>query len=144
VTLRTSIVAAGALLALLVPTAANAREVTNLYTDGAVAVAHSNHGVKSSALRSSKKKGGRTTARTRGSNGAYTAPFGSSSIVTPRYIYVPAPATVSSSYVDPNECQDSGNACTGQQLCQFWGENCDSQAPVDAAPGETSGDTNPN
>jgi hypothetical protein len=142
VTLRTSIVTAGAVLALLAPAAANAREVTNKHADAGASAARGNHGVKSSTHRGSKKKGGKTTAR--GSHGAHTAPFGSSSIVTPRYIYVPAPATAPSSYVDPNECQDNGNDCTDQQLCQFWGENCDSQAPVDGAPVDTSGDTGPN
>ena len=142
-TLRTSIVTAGALLAMLAPAAANAREVTNQYADAAVSVAHGNHGVKSSAHRGSKKKGGKTTARAGGSLGADTAPFGSSSVVTPRYIYVPAPATVPSSYVDPSECQENGINCTDPQLCQFWGENCDTQAPVDAAPVDPSDGTNP-
>ena len=142
-TLRTSIVTAGAVLALLAPAAANAREVTNKHADAGASAARGNHGVKSSAHRGSKKKGGKTTARAGGSLGADTAPFGSSSVVTPRYIYVPAPATVPSSYVDPSECQENGINCTDPQLCQFWGENCDTQAPVDAAPVDPSDGTNP-
>jgi hypothetical protein len=126
VTLRTSIVAAGALVALLVPAAANAREVTKLYANAAALGAHGNHSVKSSTHRSSKKRSG------------------SSSIVTPRYIYVPAPAAAPSSYADPNNCENSGNDCTDQQLCELWGESCDAQAPADAAAVDDSVPTSPN
>ena len=41
------------------------------------------------------------------------------------YIYQPAPATPPSTYVDPNACEDSGNSCTDQQACEYWGMNCD-------------------
>jgi hypothetical protein len=44
----------------------------------------------------------------------------------PIYIYIPAPpiGTVAPLPTDPNECEDTGNNCTPQQLCEFWGENC--------------------
>jgi hypothetical protein len=126
VTLRTSIVAAGALLALLAPAAANAREVTKLYANAAASNVHGNHSVKSSTHRSSKKKSG------------------SSSIVTPRYIYVPAPAAAPSSYVDPNNCANSGNDCSDQQLCELWGESCDVQPPADTTAVDQSVPTSPN
>jgi hypothetical protein len=50
----------------------------------------------------------------------------------PIYIYIPAPpiGTVAPAAPDPNECQDTGNNCTPQQLCDFWGENCPAP-PVD-------------
>ena len=65
----------------------------------------------------------------------YTAPFGTSPIVTPGYIYSPGPINPSA-YVDPNECADTGSNCTDAQLCTYWGENCDIVAavPQDAAP----------
>ena len=138
-TLRTSIVTVGAVLALIAPAAASARAVTNQYVDAAVSVAQGNHGVKTTLHNSSKKKSGKTKVRVTGTSGAYSAPFGSKPIVTPRYIYVPGPTTAPSAYVDPNECQDNGTNCTDFQLCEFWGENCDTQAPVDAASVDPSG-----
>ena len=56
----------------------------------------------------------------------YVAPFGTTPIFTPHYIYIPAPSTPPQPYVDGNECEDAGNNCTDAQLCEFWGENCGS------------------
>jgi hypothetical protein len=132
VTLRTSIVTVGAVLALIAPAAASARAVTNLYADAAVSVAQGNHGVKSTLHKAAKKKSVKTKVRAGAKSGVYTAPFGSKPIVGPRYIYVPAPTTAPSAYVDPNECQDNGTNCTDPQLCEFWGENCGTPIPAAA------------
>lgn len=72
-TLRTPIVTAGALLALIAPAAAGARAVTNLYADAAVSVANANHSLKSSAHKVSKKQSG--TSRVGVSRFIYVPPY---------------------------------------------------------------------
>ena len=67
----------------------------------------------------------------------YYAPFGTTPIFTRHYIYYPAPPTPPQPYVDPNECEDNGTNCTDAQLCEFWGENCDSKSQGNA-PSEAS------
>jgi hypothetical protein len=57
---------------------------------------------------------------------AYVAPFPSSPIVTPRYIYVPANAA--NPPVVSDTCQNVANNCTNQQLCEIWGQNCPTYA----------------
>jgi hypothetical protein len=42
------------------------------------------------------------------------------------YIYMPAGTPSVTPYVDPNGCVDSGTDCTDQELCEYWGMNCDS------------------
>jgi hypothetical protein len=56
----------------------------------------------------------------------YTAPFPSTPVVTPDYIYVPAatptPATAAQIAAYEDDCAVTGNDCTPEQLCETWGE----------------------
>ena len=118
---RTSILTAAAILALAVPAAAGAssaradtafrvaKETSAVHELGKSQAAHKTRATKTS--KASKK----------------TAAKSSKQAVHPViYIYQPGPATPPSTVVDPNECEDSGNSCTDQQACEFWGMNCDS------------------
>jgi len=62
-------------------------------------------------------------ARPASGGGVYVAPFGPDPIITPRYIYIPGfapdPNATTTSYDD---CAVSGNDCTGDQLCELWGQ----------------------
>ena len=69
------------------------------------------------------------------SPGVYFAPWPSSPIVTPRYIYVPGFSGPPSIDAEP-DCASSGANCTPRQLCDIWGENCpapDVAPPLTAA-----------
>ncbi len=151
--IRTSFIAVGATLALVAPAAANARAIVNQKGDTYLASKHGSHALANStnfvsengnriAVKSSKAThtSGKTTTAGKTSvpvskpHVIYRAPFGPTSIVTPGYIYVPGPAAGASAYVDPNECQDSGTNCTDNQLCTYWGENCDSSAAEAQSP----------
>jgi hypothetical protein len=146
--IRTSLIAIGATLALIAPAAASARAVVNQKGDTYLTARHSGHALVNSTsfvsenghLSSGKLKA-RTGSRLRVEKPGviYTAPFGTSPIVTPGYIYSPGPINPSA-YVDPNECVDTGSNCTDAELCTYWGENCDVAAavPQDASP---AGDT---
>src|SRR5579864_8970452 len=140
---RTSILTAAAILALAIPAAAGARSVTTFrvakettaaHEFGQNTAAHKNHAVKTG--KASKHAVGKSSKQS------------SSPVI---YIKVPGPASPPSAVVDPNECQDSGNNCTDQQACQYWGMNCDAidsstvQAPSQpAAPAAvTTTDTTP-
>lgn len=57
------------------------------------------------------------------------------------YIYVPGPTTPAPAYVDPNGCADSGTDCTDQELCDYWGENCDSLPPAGQQDPDAAGTT---
>jgi hypothetical protein len=138
--LRTSLIAIGATLALVAPAVANARAISNQKGDTYLTSKHNRHAVFSSTsfvsenghMFGSKANGGKP--RVEGPGVIYTAPFGTSPIVTPGYIYSPGPINPSA-YVDPNECVDTGSNCTDAELCTYWGENCDVVAavPQDAA-----------
>lgn len=52
----------------------------------------------------------------------YTAPFSSTPIVTPRYVYVPAAIPNPYALAYAEDCSVSGNNCTPEQLCEIWGE----------------------
>jgi hypothetical protein len=106
---------------------------------GTAAVKGSKHGSSRG-----KTTPGKVTTRTGGQRGFHTAPFGSSPIVTPRYIYIPAPPTPPGTYVDPNGCQDSGSSCTDRQLCEDWGEDCGTQVPVESRPTDATAATDGN
>lgn len=56
-------------------------------------------------------------------------PVPSQSRIVP-YIYVPVPPNTAPPSVDPNGCVDSGTGCTDEQLCDFWGMNCNSLPPM--------------
>lgn len=72
-TLRTSIITAGAILALVAPAAANARAITNLEGDVAVAV-KSGHGL--ATHKSSKHKSSKTKTATSPRPDDRSGPFG--------------------------------------------------------------------
>jgi hypothetical protein len=143
--LRTSLIAIGAILALIAPVAASARAIVNQKGDTYLSFKHSGHAVVNSTSFVSEN-GHRLSGKLNAGNARvarpdviYTAPFGASPIVTPGYIYSPG-AISPSAYVDPNECADTGGNCTDVELCTYWGENCDIVAavPQDAAtPGQT-------
>ena len=135
--IRTSILTAAAILALAVTAAAGARAVTTFqvakettaaHEFGQSLAVHKNRAVKTG--KASKKAASKSSKQ---------------SVHPVIYIKVPGPANPST-FVDPNECQDSGNNCTDQQACQYWGMNCDSisgttvQTPSQpAAPPSTAG-----
>ncbi len=145
--IRTSLIAIGATLALVAPAAASARAIVNQKGDTYFTARHGSHALVNSTsfvsenghIFSGKTKTNSGKTRVSRPGAVYTAPFGTSPIVTPGYIYSPGPINPSA-YVDPNECQDSGSNCTDAQLCTYWGENCDLAAavPQDASP---AGDT---
>jgi hypothetical protein len=147
-TIRTSLIAIGATLALIAPAAASARAIVNQKGDTYLSSKHGSHALVNST--SFVSENGHVASRKAKTNSGgklrverpgvvYSAPFGSNPIVTPGYIYSPGPINPSA-YVDPNECRDSGSNCTDIELCTYWGENCDIAAavPQDAAP---AGDT---
>jgi hypothetical protein len=115
---RTSIVTAVAILALAVPAAAGARsismsrvakETTATREFDQTLAAHKSHVVKTG--KSSKNAAGKSSAP---------------SVSPVIYIHVPTAANPPVAVTDPNECQDSGNRCSDQQACEYWGMNCDS------------------
>jgi len=66
----------------------------------------------------------------------------------PLYIYVPGTPNQASSAPSADDCANTGNNCTNQQLCDIWGENCDlvgamtnSAPPVESAPVVSSSGT---
>ncbi len=146
--IRTSLIAIGATLALIAPAAASARAIVNQKGDTYLASRHSGHALVNSTSFVSENGhivGGKTKTSSGGKTrvdrpgAVYTAPFATSPIVTPGYIYSPGPINPSA-YVDPNECLDTGSNCTDVDLCTYWGENCDivADVPQDASPaGET-------
>jgi hypothetical protein len=146
--IRTSLIAIGAILALIAPAAASARAIVNQKGDTYFTSKHGSHALVNSTSFASEN-GHFVTGKLKARSGSrlrvekpgavYTAPFATSPIVTPGYIYSPGPINPSA-YVDPNECMDTGSNCTDAQLCTYWGENCDIAAaiPADATP---AGDT---
>lgn len=86
---RTSIITAGAMLALVAPTAANA------------AAAKSSHATSVNTPRSAK---GKASAARSSSVTDWTTPAGS-------YVHIPATTTSPSTYVNMSACQETG-ACT--------------------------------
>ena len=158
--IRTSIIVVGATLALVIPALANARAIVNQKGDTYFTSKHGSHALvnatsfvseNGSYMRVAGKNVGHTNARTKTvaktslsivkPDVIYSAPFSPTSIVTQGYIYAPGPVAGASTYADPNECQDDGNNCTDQQLCQYWGENCDSAAADTPALATTASDT---
>jgi hypothetical protein len=135
--IRTSILAVGVTLALVAPAAASARAITNQAGDTYFFTEHSQAGKQSQASQLSKAT--QTYFFTEHSLGFAShsnkkathaivekRPNGNGLAVTgPIYIYEPAPAIAPSVYVDPNECMDTGGNCTPEELCTYWGENCD-------------------
>ena len=117
--LRTSLIAIGAIVALVAPAAANARAIVNQKGDTYSASKHGSHALVY-ATNFVSENGHRFSGKTQGQGGTlqvnqpgviYTAPFGTSPIVTPGYSYSPGPINPSA-YVDPNECADTGSNCT--------------------------------
>jgi len=158
--IRTSIIVVGATLALVTPAVASARAIVNQKGDTYFTSKHGSHALASATSFVSEngsymvvagKKARHTNVRTKAvaktslsivkPDVIYGAPFGPTSIVAPGYIYAPGPVAGSSTFVDPNECQDNGDNCTDAQLCQYWGENCDSMAADTPAPATTASDT---
>ena len=62
------------------------------------------------------------TARPASGSGVYVAPFGPDPIITPRYIYIPGFAPDPNATISYDDCAVSGNNCTGDQLCELWGQ----------------------
>jgi hypothetical protein len=115
---RTSILTAAAMLALAVPAAAGARSVTT-FRVAKETTAHHDLGQSVAVHKSRAIKTGKASKKAAGKSSKQ-------SVHPVIYIKVPGPATPPSAVVDPNECQDSGNNCTDQQACEYWGMNCDS------------------
>jgi hypothetical protein len=120
---QTSLIAAAATLALVIPAVAGA----------APDAASRLHG----ALRGSKPKAHNHRSLASDSRSARGADPGTAASVI--YIVVPAATGMTATpYVDPNECADSGNGCTNLQFCQVWGENCGSLTAADLATAATA------
>ena len=138
---RTSLIAIGATLALIAPAAASARAIVNQQGDTYFASKHVSTHKISYALSFASENGNRAGKWHLDKPGViYTAPFGPNPIKTPGYSYSPGPINPSA-YVDPNECAETGSNCTDEQLCTYWGENCDAitAVPQDASPvGDTT------
>ena len=127
--IRTSLIAIGATLALIAPAVASARAIVNQKGDTYFASKHGSHALVNSTsfvsenghIVSGKTKtnsGGKTRVDRPGA--VYTAPFATSPIVTPGYIYSPGPINPSA-YVDPNECEDTGSNCTDVRALHLLG-----------------------
>jgi len=84
----------------------------------------SSHAPKAVATPATKAARGKTRVSGTTPDTVYVAPFGSVRIVTPGYIYFPAPAASSNAGTDVSDCASTGNGCTDEQLCEIWGENC--------------------
>ena len=138
---RTSLIAIGATLALIAPAAANARAIVSQSGDMYFTYFTSEHGSHAlvnatnfvsengHAVTSGKKQSHHTIGKTS------TTGRKSVSRHSVIYIYQAGPAAGATTYVDPNECADTGGNCTDEQLCTSWGENCDI---VNAVPQEAS------
>lgn len=138
-TFRTSMIAAGAILALAVPAAGSAASArTNTSFQLAKETINFEHSGQSQALRKSHKlKTSKVSKKAAGKSSKVSKTASGERSKLPvypvTYILVPGPLLTSGSAVDPNECQDTGDNCSDQQACQFWGMNCDSvDAPVQA------------
>jgi hypothetical protein len=117
---RTSIITAAVMLTLVVPAAAGAasaradttfrfaKETVAGHKLGQSQAVHKNRAIKTA--KASKKAAAKSSKQ---------------AVHPVIYIYEPAPATPPSTSVDPNACEDSGNSCTDQQACEYWGMNCD-------------------
>lgn len=126
---RVSIIFIGAAISLVVPAVGVARPGGHARGGASLSGTESAPSPQSSARSKHKSlaaRAGRGAAVPGEHDGLYVAPFGPTPIVTPHYVYIPAPATPPQPYVDPNECEDNGTNCTDAQLCEFWGENCGS------------------
>jgi hypothetical protein len=58
---------------------------------------------------------------------------------SPLYIFVPGPLP----FMQPapaDDCDNSGNNCTAEQLCELWGENCDQVPPATTAADDSASD----
>ena len=118
--LRTLIrIVTGTAVGLLAPTAISAtgKAPTRRHRSDLKAVKHTAKGSK--------------VAPAVASQGIYSAPFPSYAITTPRYIYVPANAANTPVVVD--DCENYGNNCSDQELCDIWGLNCPAPPPSVAA-----------
>jgi hypothetical protein len=138
---RTSILTTAAVLALAVPAVAGAKADTTFRVAKKVTVAH-DLGQSLAVHKSHASKSGKASKHAAGESSKQ-------SVGPVIYIHVPGPSTPPSAVVDPNECQDSGNNCTDQQACEFWGMNCDSisatavQTPAQPAAPAAPPDTTP-
>ena len=118
---RTRILTAAAMLAFAVPAVAGASSVTANTTFRVTKETTALHGFGQSlpALEHRAIKTGKGSKRGAGKS--------SKPAVKPIiYIVGVGPKTPPIPVIDPNECQDSGNNCTDQQACQYWGMNCGS------------------
>jgi hypothetical protein len=134
VRLRTSVITAGAMVALVLPAAAGAastradttfqvaKQTVSFQDSGQSGSVHKSHGGKAS--KGSKAATGKSSKR---------------AVYPVTYIFLPAASGTSSPVADPNECQESGSNCTDQQACEFWGMNCSTvgaPAQADVAPAD--------
>ena len=136
--IRTSLIAIGATLALIAPAVASARAIVNQKGDTYFTAKHGSHALVNATNFVSENGHLATSGKTQGHTIGKTSTAGKTSVVRPSviYIYQAGPAAASTTYVDPNECADTGGNCTDAELCTFWGENCDivANVPQDASP----------
>jgi hypothetical protein len=111
--IKTFILAASTTLALAAPVAVAQAKIAPHRSTVHTATAH--------------KKTAKVTVKASTSHAAvapgvvYVAPFATSPIVTPHYIYVPA-ATPAPNLAPEDDCANSGNGCTAAEACEVWGE----------------------
>jgi hypothetical protein len=127
--LTRSLIATAAAAVVVLPAVGSAARVGPSTRGGSAhrsAAGQSSAGVGGAKGASPGASAAAATARVRTSSPdvVYRAPWPTTPIVTPSYIYQPSSAVSLGTVSQADTCADFGTGCTDEQLCATWAINC--------------------